>query len=189
VAKRNADDILLALGAEQPAMVAALGTDSCIACTRIAVDTLREFGVRAQPLAVEVTVHNAAAAAHIERGEPEGTFDDREARSFGLGFAPHDLGDDIYNGHVVCIVERRVMLDLTLPQASHPEHGVQLPPATFEPLPADFVKGGGAVFSAPGGCVVVYRAHPEERGFLALPHWTDRSFTRPFVRRVIARLR
>jgi hypothetical protein len=82
VAKPKTDDILSALGAAQPAMEAKLGADSCIACTRIAVDTLRAFGVRARPLAVEVVIHNADAAAHIERGEPE-TADRDPSRSTG----------------------------------------------------------------------------------------------------------
>ena len=44
----------------------------------------------------------------------------------------------------------------------------------FEPLPR-FVRGGGAVLLGHDGCIVVHRAHPQERGFLGLPHWTDRS--------------
>jgi hypothetical protein len=71
VAKPKIDDLLMAIGAEQPAMVATLGADSCIACTRIAVDTLRQLGVRAQPLAVEVIVYNAAAAAHVDREQAD----------------------------------------------------------------------------------------------------------------------
>jgi hypothetical protein len=188
VAKPKTDDILKALGAEQPAMVAALGADSCIACTRIAVDTLRAFSVRAKPLAVEVVIHNAEAAAHIERGQPDAIEHDPTAWSMQLGFAPHDLGDHVYNGHVVCLVEERRLLDLTLGQASRSEHGIHLGPGVFDPLPPDFETAGSS-FPVTGGCVVVYRPHAEERGFLPLPHWTDRSFSQPFVRRISAGLR
>jgi hypothetical protein len=188
VAKAKTDDILKALGAAQPAMEATLGADSCIACTRIAVDTFRAFGVRAKPLAVEVVIRNAAAAAHIERGEPEAIEHDPAAWSMQLGFTPQDLGDHIYNGHVVCIVERRRMLDLTLGQASRPEHGIRLGPSVFGSLPPDFEPAGSS-FPVTGGCVVVYRPHPNERGYLPLPHWSDRSFSKPFVSRIVASLR
>jgi hypothetical protein len=188
VARPKTEDILMALGAEQPAMVAALGADSCIACTRIAVDTLRTFGVRAKPLAVEVVIHNADAAAHIERGEPEAAQHDPAAWSLQLGFVPDDLGDHIYNGHVVCLVEQRRILDLTLGQASRPERGVNLGPGVFGPLPSDFETTGSS-FPVTGGCVAVYRPHTNERGFLPLPHWADRSFSQPFVRRIVASLR
>jgi hypothetical protein len=99
-----------------------------------------------------------------------------------------DLGDDIYNGHVVCLVEQRRILDLTLGQASRPDHGVHLGTGVFGPLPSDF-ETAGTSFPVTGGCVVVYRPHPNERGFLPLPHWTDRSFSQPFVRRIVAGLR
>jgi hypothetical protein len=45
------------------------------------VNTLRAFDVRAKPLAVEVVIHNAAAAAQIERGEPEAVEHDSAAWS------------------------------------------------------------------------------------------------------------
>ena len=170
-------------------MVDALGVDSCIACTRIAVDTLREFGVRAQPVAVQVNIHYATAAAHITDGTPEAIADDPEAWTFQLGFGPFELGDDIYNGHVVCVVEGRLLLDLTLGQANRPEHGVRLGPSVFGPLQADFLKGAGQVFSGAGGCVVAYQPHPAKRGYFALPHSTDRSFSRPFVSRIVTSLR
>lgn len=70
-----------------------------------------------------------------------------------LGFTPHDLGDQIYNGHVVCVVEERRILDLT--------HGIELGPSVCGPLPQDF----------------------------AMPHWTGRSLSRPFVTRLVASLR
>jgi hypothetical protein len=119
---------------------------------------------------VQLNIYNAAAAAHVNSGNPDAIIDDPDAWTFQFGLAPHELGDDIYNDHVVCVIERRRMLDVTLGQASRPEHGVQPGPGVFEPLPAGFLKGEGHVFDGPGGAVLVYEPHPEERGYLALPH-------------------
>jgi hypothetical protein len=39
------------------------------------------------------------------------------------------------------------------------------------------------------GSDVLYEAHPEEKGYLTAPHWTDRAHRKPFVDATLARLR
>jgi hypothetical protein len=90
--------------------------------------------------------------------------------------------------HVVALVEGRLLLDLTLDQCSAPKHGVELPPGVFYGLPPRSERGG-RVEHRVNGCAVVYEAHPEEKGYLAAPHWTDRLRRQAFVDATIARLR
>ena len=63
-----------------------------------------------------------------------------------------------------------------------------LPPGVVpNGLPKKFERGG-RVEHRVNGCVVVYEAHPEEKGYLAAPDWTDWARRQPFVDATIARL-
>ena len=88
--------------------------------------------------------------------------------------------------HVVAAVERRLLLDLTLDRCSSPEHEVELPPGLFNELPPTFLRGG-RVQHRVNGCDVVYEAHPEERGYLKPPDWTDRVRRQSFIDASLAR--
>ena len=63
--------------------------DSRIMCTRIAVDTLREFGVQAQPLAVAVQVHNAVRSGAPSYSASSRDCVDARRDPFGGGAALH----------------------------------------------------------------------------------------------------
>ena len=171
----------------QPAINAQFGANACILATRVAVDVLRHHGVRVEPLAVHVEVFNPAYVQRIERDEAELAITDPTCWSARLGFTGGQPADRV-DMHVVVAVERRLLLDLTLDQCSVPERDVVLKPGGFDGLPRTFVRGGRAVYHV-NGCNVVYEAHPEEKGYVAMPDWTDRVRRQSFVDATLARLR
>jgi hypothetical protein len=131
----------------------AYGPNACIICTRIAVEVCRAHGVKAEPLAVALDF----------------TTDQVEGR---LGFEPDGVPVGNYNAHVVCIVERRQLIDLTLDQVQNAQLGVVLEPTVLT-IPHGFMRGG-TVETTINGVHVQYEAHPEERGYLHLEDWNDR---------------
>lgn len=189
MAKRpGTDAIVRALGFIQRPIQAEYGPSACILATRVAVDVLRAHGVRVQPVAVHVEVFNPAYVEHIERGEHEAIETDPRCWSAQLGFTGEEQGDDRVDMHVVAVVEDRLLLDLTLDQCSRPEHDVVLTPGIFEGLSPEFARGEPKSYPV-HGCSVVYEAHPEEKGFLASPYWTESAVRQPFVDATLARLR
>lgn len=180
------DDVVWALGFVQPAMRATFGANACIVATRVAVEVLRHSGVRVQPLAVHVDVFNPPYVERAQAGDDDPLRDPR-CWSARLGFTGEPQTGDRVDMHVVAIVEDRLVLDLTLDQCSTPEHDVDLPPGVFYGLPRGFVRGGQVEYMV-NGCAVVYEAHPDERGYLAAPDWTDRVRRQRFVDQTLARL-
>jgi hypothetical protein len=180
----DTDEIVKALGYVQRPIQATFGANACIVATRVAVEVFRHHGVRVQPLAVHVEIFNPPAVESVERGEdPTG----RGCRVVQLGFTGKPQSGDTVDMHVVAAVEDRLLLDMTLDQICYPEHGIELPPGIFYGLPPKFARGGRIGFRVKG-CEVVYVAHPEEKGYLAAPDWTDRARRQPFVDSTLARL-
>jgi hypothetical protein len=192
VAKTRHDtaDIVAAVGWEQPALAAKFGRNACIIATRVVVETFRQAGVKGtQPLAVHVEIYNPAYAERIENGEADAAATDPKCWSAQLGFTDQPQREGEEDLHVVAIVEDTLLIDMTLNQASAPEHGVVLTPGFF-PIPGEFSKGGeaGKFTSYVNGSAVTYVAHPDEKAYLSMPHWTNRTEYEPFVKSALARL-
>lgn len=130
----------------------AYGLGRCIIATRIAVELAREAGLTAVPLAVAVDLTTPTVGAR-------------------LGFEPPEMvPPGNWNGHLVCILGRRQLIDLTLDTAAMP--GFHPQPLSLE-IDKRFPAGGVAEASQ-GEIRIRYAAHPNERGFLNLEDWNDK---------------
>jgi hypothetical protein len=127
------------------------GSDHCVLFTRIAVDVARARGVLAKALPVSVELQGEGGTFHIGKG------------------VPPEAPPDAWDGHLVAIFDRRLMLDLSIDQAKRPELG--LDPAPFvADIPAGFTEGG--TLSVPvGGGQAIYTAQPNRRDYRDLPAW------------------
>ena len=142
-----------ALLAVAPNMKHATGPAECILLTRVAVDVCRACGVRAKPLAVTVEFHADRDPDALIR----------------LGFPGDVAGDDIWDGHLVCIADRRLLLDLTIDSMVWPEVGLY--PVPFcEPVRGNFLAGGQMTLPVRGGRAT-YTALPERRDYRSEPKW------------------
>jgi hypothetical protein len=186
MAKRSVDRVLEALGLAQPKMRARYGPNACVICTRIAVETFRKHGIRAQPLAVSATVYNPTMTRYWEANDSAGAEQDMHARSVVLGFSGNGP-PGLWDGHAVCIVEGRTLVDLTLDQVNEFGHGFAVTPARL-PIPPGFARGGTVSFTN-HGCYVQYDAKPDEKAYLTLEDWSDALEREPLMRHVDVLLR
>lgn len=146
------------LVAKRPAIASAAGNevDHCILFTRIAVDVCRRRGIGTKALPVSVAItSNADPEAVILLGAE--------------GQKPHDAPDDFWDGHLVAILDRRLLLDLSIDSIAQPELGVEPEPFVVE-VPPDFASGGMVDLPVRGGRAQ-YRAQPERKDYRNLPAW------------------
>jgi hypothetical protein len=135
------DDVLDALvGVARPIILSEFRKDSCIASTRVAIDALAYFGVKAEPLPVIATIFNAEAAAILNGG---GTLEELAAAqqekeldepggpwSLAIGTG-HSRNNDrpIWEGHLVAAIpDEQVFIDLSIDQAARPTKGMNFEP-------------------------------------------------------------
>jgi hypothetical protein len=138
-----------------PNMKQVTGDGQCIRLTRIAVDVCRLCGIRAKPLAVTVDFKSHTDPEALIR----------------LGFPGDIAGDDLWDGHLVCIVDGRLLLDLTIETMTWRE--VDLYPQPFcEPVEPDFLEGGAVTIPVNGG-QANYSATPERQDFKDQPGWEE----------------
>jgi hypothetical protein len=161
---------------ELPAELTRMGyaRKTCILHTRYAVDALRILGVRARPMAARVMVGNAEwrRIAQEVGHWPQHIEWTPETWCLGIGFGPDPREERPgYNAHVIAIADERWGVDLTIDQASRPQHGINLSPHYWPVTPA-FLRGEEpAQFLVNGESHVHYDAMPADRGFLLVPDW------------------
>jgi hypothetical protein len=180
------ETVLGTIGRAQPKMRARYGPNGCVVCTRIAVETLRRNGIRAQPLPVSVTVYNPVMTGYLEANDPVGAERDPQACQAMFGFTGN-APPGMWDGHLVCIVQGRILVDLTLDQVNQWGNGFAATPARL-PVPPDFVRGGTVSFTNQG-CFVQYDARPDDKSYLTLSDWNDRSEREPLIRHIEQLLR
>jgi hypothetical protein len=109
---------------------------SCIASTRIALDVLEYFGVRAEPLPLFVLVLNGEALDMAEAGMSQAGLQaemlkygpDEPGGPWGIGVGAVIENSTDWAGHlVVAIPDERLLLDMSLDQASRPHKGLPFP--------------------------------------------------------------
>jgi len=186
VASDSIKSVIDALGRAQPKMRRDYGPNACIICTRIAVESFRKRGIRAQPLAVTATIYNPSWTRYLSAHDHAGAEHDLQAHRVVLGFSGN-APPGTWDGHVVCIVEGRTLLDLTLDQVNEFGHGFDVTPAHL-PIPRGLLRGGSVCFTS-RGCHVQYDAKPVERAYLTFEDWSDRTERAPVMRLVDALLR
>lgn len=108
----------------QPILACFPNRNSCVEQTRVVVEVMRAFKLKAVPKPVKLMV-KAPGYAYVsgldaeERGRAQATAGEFIEKS------PMDGG---FPGHLCAVVERRWMIDTTLDQASCPAKGVEIPP-------------------------------------------------------------
>lgn len=134
-----------------PVLGRAFALNTCIEQTRILIDVLAGFGIAAEPLATKL--HLVCEEKGFQFFISGDDADLRSARRNPTGFRarPNREGETL-GYHTVALVERRLMVDLTLAQASAPEYAFHIEPQMVmvdfhEQLPPDHlpdVKMSGA---------------------------------------------
>jgi len=148
--------------------------DSCIASTAIGLDVLTHFGVLAEPLAVRTLIFNEAFASRIEGGAswPKGDeiktwLEEDGSYSLGIGMGTPLPGH--WAGHLVLLVEKKILIDLSIDQANRPQYNMKFDPFSVE-VDNQFLRGIPKVFKH-NGCVIRIDVLPNNMGYITSPDW------------------
>lgn len=124
--------------------------DSCIASTAIGIDILTHFGVLAEPLPVRTLIFNEPFAARVAKlqswptGQQVREWSDEDgSHSVGIGVGTQQPNK--WAGHLVVLVEKRLLVDLSIDQASRPQYNMLLQPFCVE-VDEEFLSGSPKVF-------------------------------------------
>ncbi len=123
-------------------MIKAWGKNCCIHATRTAILVLDYFGIAAEPFPCKLCVEDPAQNVAKLIG-----FTERERRDIFARSQPHFLVDQTiphqgWPGHLVAVVNRRVLLDASFDQAAAPEHALVIPEHVLMiPIPESFTHG------------------------------------------------
>jgi hypothetical protein len=161
--------------------------DSCVASSAIGKLVLDHLGFDAQPVSVKAMLANQAFVESAERaghvphsaGERERWFTESGAHAIGLGiYDPKTDVPAIINGlHVALLVNGEWLWDLSIDQASRPQHGIVitepfLGAVSLSPRRRQWLRGQATItWQAPGHGMIAYRLKPNDRRYEQHTNW------------------
>ena len=163
--------------------------DLCILATRVAIEAAAYFGVRAEPVAVQVIAYNAAFAKHVatEFADVQDKYSPRTwgdgSWSVGIGCGKPE-GWNRWDGHLIAVADG-YFGDFGIQQAERPQHNIYTGPALVGP------HNGARLWKAihePTGTVVEY-TRIASTAWRHAPDWTDEQRRRRIVGKLIRALR
>lgn len=184
-----------------PALLESKGfnRDVCVLATRLACLALGEVGFKASALPTRFdgysptyvqgvkdgTIGEGAQPPRevLERLREQGAWTVKIGHPENEGVARPD-GRRGYNAHLVTLVERRYVLDLTIGQASRPAKRMFFTPHWFRATP-EFMAGEPVVFESDGSMGTYIRI--ENNTYTVAPDWTLIGRSDPLVQ-AVARL-
>jgi hypothetical protein len=174
-----------------------LKPDSCVIATRVFADALSTLGHRADGMAMQATILSPAAVQHAQEHDCLRRIPDcpeRGDRALAvLGWDPDAPARgfmESWSGHVVAVVRRQWLIDLSLPQVHRPELGLNIDAPLVVDLPPEFFKGGKTVeLHEESGMWLLYHALPNAKDdWRESPDWAWNSLLRTeLVRGTLAR--
>jgi len=144
----------------RPLILEYFDPDSCIASTRVTIETMKYFGLDFKPLVTQALVFNKPAWTHFRDNELE--VNDMEAWgkidgswSIGLGYPPNENYKG-FVGHLIAYSKSlSKIIDCSLDQATRWQHGIFVKPMMFNVDTELFKKGN---FFILGNVVLLYRS-------------------------------
>lgn len=165
-----------------------LNPDSCVLATRVFVDVLHALGERGvDGMVAQAIVMSPSAAEHSRMHGCDAGADacpDLGERPMAvLGWNPDADARGLkqaWSGHLVAVVQRQWLVDLSLPQVHRPELGLECDAPLIVELPRAFFKGRRrADLHAVGGMRLLYNVVPDARAeWRESPDWAWESLLR-----------
>lgn len=173
--------------------------DCCIWASRIGMDVLKHFGIKARCITVNFYCANAAFMEQMmkhgrmprDKAELEEWHKENGATNMGVVSDDDDAKNwDRYNGHVVTFLpDDNIIIDLSSEQFNRPQYGITVEPAPRKvPVGWELLESEEAHYDLPGGGVAVYKARPDQRGYIFTQAWVDSPGRRMVVPETIAKL-
>lgn len=168
----------------RPAIRDLYGPHSCIGTVRAGLEVLHRLGVPARPVAVEVSVFNAAFVARarelgrLPRGweESERWFAEVGAHSIGLT-GQNQPPESRWAGHLCLLLDDRLLVDPSIDQVARPQYGIVPPSLIILDASVAFQEGRERLGGRHAGAEFIYRCCPNDRGYEG-GQWYNRTVTR-----------
>lgn len=156
----------------RPIILTRFRRDSCIASTAISIKVLQHFGIHAWALPVHMTAFNQTYIEMMEKLQGrEGDEVPVEEQQYWLDRGAWSIEvEDSSVGHVVACT-KKVLIDMSIDQATRPAKNIFLEPLTMELRPGFFE--GELNFTEMNETLVAYQANPGRTTFLESKDWTD----------------
>jgi hypothetical protein len=147
----------------------------CLNATRICIDTLDKFGIKATPLSVEMMAWNREYDVLTRRlGRMPTAADWEGTTAWAIGtdtrVGANDQAFNAWPGHLVAVVQDHVV-DCSAGQFSRPQKGITVPDVFIVAnATARFLKGKGkcAAVNNVEGSALWYMARPKDRSYVGL---------------------
>jgi hypothetical protein len=133
----------------RPEILKHFRADSCIASTAVGVDVLTQLGIVAEPLPVRTLIFNTPFANRLSDknftnyDQVENWTKEDGSYSVGIGFGVQQPNK--WAGHLVVLIEKQFVLDLSIDQANRPQYNIILEPFCVE-IDEKFLSGSPKVF-------------------------------------------
>jgi hypothetical protein len=157
----------------------------CVNATRICLDVMRAFNVRALPLSVQAVAMNCTYRAKVaELGrmptdeELSRWVHDDGAWAIGIDVreSANDTNANAWGGHLIAIVQDWIVDSAAL-QLSRPSKGISIPDIFIGATSRRFIKGKGSVgFESDNGAILTYTPRPEDESWKTLPGFQSHSY-------------
>lgn len=169
------------------------GMNTCILSTRVGLEVLRAFQVRARAVPVRVGIFNEPMVTRIGK---EGRFPregevlkwNKEDGSWGLGIGETGrVEEGRFDGHMVLLAHGRVLVDLSIQQSNRPLRKIVLEPFAFT-VGDGFLEGEQQTVVL-NRCTLRYDYFPEAEGWQMTPDWREVDRRQPIVDAVIRNIK
>lgn len=175
--------------------------DCCIAAVAIGVRVFRHFGFYAQPLPVKAVAMNRSWFERVyepymagEHAEPQLPSEDEMARdglyAVGVGFQGGvcaATGDDTgWDGHLVMMVERKLLIDPSASQLGREAFGMGVPQVVVVSDLGPAWKRGGAIVESPEtDAIIHYSPDRANTSYVSSHDWKAKAQNDHIARRLI----
>ncbi len=197
--------VFVRLFAEEGARILARHCDvtRCVNATRVCLEVMRAFHVRAEPLSVDALAVNRAWLALTtslgrdlghgpETAEETRLFQKAGAWAVGFDTEPRstDNAKNVWPGHLVAIVQKEWIVDAAAIQMSRPHKHIAIPDVFVGHAPKAFLKGKSqTAFESGEGARLVYQARLEDRSWETLSGFRPHEHNLMMAREIVLRMR
>ncbi len=180
----------------EPVLAARCSPTRCLNGTRVCIDVLRQFGVKARPVSVRATVMNAAFRTRLEtlgRWPTEAEMDaiiEAGGWAIGVDCGGTDEASNAWGGHLVAVAQQRWLVDAGAVQMHRPAREIVVPPVFVGEVGRPFLAGrGGVEYETPGGGTLAYRARLDDESWRECSGFQPHAFNAEMVREIADRIR
>lgn len=179
--------------AATPVFREAFTANRCLNATRVCLDVMRRFNIRAEPISVHCMVMNKAFVMRLNGCRQKPTKEEiatwpEDAWCVGID-TDNPLVPGNWPGHLVAVVQKDWLVDSALVQLSRPQKSINLPDIFVGRIDRQFLKGKRPVnyYSDREG-ILTYKARPEDKSYLETSGFNPSPWNREVTEAVVERM-